>query len=90
MPAARFVVYGRVQGVGFRWFVWREAGRLGLRGLARNLADGSVEVIAEGGEEALEQLERSLARGPGAARVDGVQKSHLPRDAVIPKTFTIG
>src|SRR6266550_3326620 len=56
----RFLVHGHVQGVGFRWWVWRQATRLGLRGLARNLRDGSVEVIAEGSDSGLADLERAL------------------------------
>ena len=72
MPAARFLVHGRVPGVGFRWFVWRDAERLGLRGFARNVRDGSVEVIADGSPDALLELERALAQGPRAARVTRV------------------
>ena len=87
MARARFVVRGRVQGVGFRWYVWREAGRLGLKGVARNLADGTVEVLAEGQDEALSDLERALRRGPTAARVDGVDKSDLPREVALPNSF---
>jgi len=87
MARARFVVRGRVQGVGFRWFVWREAGRLGLKGVARNLADGTVEVLAEGQDEALGELERALGRGPAAARVESVDKSDLPREVNLPNSF---
>jgi acylphosphatase len=89
MPAARFRVEGRVQGVGYRWFVWREAARLGLRGSVCNLADGAVEVIAEGTEQALQGLERALARGPAAARVARVEKSDVPHDLQLPNTFDI-
>lgn len=85
----RWLVRGRVQGVGFRWFVWREAERLGLRGSAQNLPDGSVEVIAEGPEKALEALERSLGRGPAAARVDRVEKGEVPHDVALPNRFEI-
>ncbi len=73
--------------MGFRWFVWREAGRLGLKGVARNLADGTVEVLAEGREEALGALEGALRRGPSGARVDGVDKSDLPREIDLPNSF---
>jgi acylphosphatase len=89
MRAARFRVEGRVQGVGYRWFVWREAERLGLRGSVRNLADGAVEVMAAGTEEALQELARSLARGPAAARVARVEKSEVPHDMQLPTTFDI-
>jgi acylphosphatase len=89
MAAARFLVHGRVQGVGFRWFVWREAERLALRGSARNLPDGSVEVIAAGSDDALTQLSRALARGPVAARVTNVEKLEVPHEMVIPNEFDI-
>jgi acylphosphatase len=87
--ATRFRVQGLVQGVGFRWFVWRQAKRLGLRGLARNLRDGSVEVIADGPEAALVEFEQALRRGPPAARVDRVEKSDVPHEVVIPNGFDI-
>lgn len=62
-------VHGRVQGVGFRYFVVEKAQRLGLRGYARNEDDGSVEVLAQGRRGALENLLVLLWRGPAAARV---------------------
>ena len=87
MARVRFVVCGRVQGVGFRWFVWREGQRLGLVGVARNLADGTVEVLAEGDDKALGELERALSRGPSMARVERVDKSDLPREVDLPNSF---
>ena len=60
MARARFLVHGMVQGVGYRWFVRRAAGRLGVTGIARNLPDGGVEVLAEGATGALDELERDL------------------------------
>ncbi len=89
MAAMRFVVHGRVQGVGFRWWVWRQATRLGLHGLARNLRDGSVEVIAEGSDSGLADLERLLAQGPPAAQVERVEKSQVPHEVPIPNGFDI-
>ncbi len=89
MAAMRFVVRGRVQGVGFRWWVWRQATRLGLRGLARNLRDGSVEVIVEGSDATLLELEGLLAQGPPAARVERVEKSQVPHEVPIPNGFDI-
>jgi acylphosphatase len=68
----RFVVSGRVQGVGFRWFVLRHAQRDGLTGFTRNLPDGSVEVLAAGDVVALERLAAALRVGPPHARVDEV------------------
>jgi acylphosphatase len=72
MTCARFHVSGRVQGVFFRASTRQEALRLGLRGYARNLADGRVEVVACGSAEAVGELERWLWQGPPAARVDDV------------------
>jgi acylphosphatase len=74
----RYVVRGRVQGVGFRWFVEREAGTLGLAGWVRNNFDGSVEVLAMGTREQLSQLRARLRQGPRAARVDDVEESEAP------------
>jgi acylphosphatase len=71
--ARRFVVTGRVQGVGFRWFVEKEASDLGLSGWVRNRQDGTVEVLAAGSKEKLDALYDILQRGPRAARVDFVQ-----------------
>src|SRR5207248_5968328 len=72
--ARRFVVRGRVQGVGFRWFVEREAHTLGIAGWVRNNADGSVEVLAVGSRDQLSGLRSRLRQGPRAARVDEVQE----------------
>lgn len=65
-----FLVRGRVQGVGFRWFVHREASELGLRGWVRNTEAGEVEVVVAGSEESLAELRQSLNRGPRGSRVD--------------------
>src|ERR1700758_1951742 len=73
--ARRFVVRGRVQGVGFRWFVEREAHLLGIAGWVRNNADGSVEVLAIGTREQLAGLRSRLREGPRAARVDDVEEA---------------
>lgn len=89
MPVVRYVVRGRVQGVGFRWFVLRQAERLGIHGWARNLSDGGVEVVADATTEHLATLETALRRGPVAARVDSVEKTDLSHQADIPKTFDI-
>lgn len=74
MPAARFFVSGRVQGVFFRASTRDEARQLGLAGYASNLRDGRVEVYAEGDAEALERLEQWLRRGPPLARVESLQR----------------
>jgi acylphosphatase len=66
-------VRGRVQGVGFRWFVRERARALGLTGWVRNRQDGSVEVLAEGSDTALRELLDVLRAGPSGARVSGVE-----------------
>jgi len=85
----RWVVRGRVQGVGFRWFVGREAQRLGVGGFVRNLPDGTVEVVSQGTEAQLDALEEALARGPRMARVDAVDRLHVPLELEVPPAFAI-
>ena len=75
--ALRFVVRGRVQGVGFRAYVLRHAHTLGVRGTVRNQVDGSVEVVAVGGAAALESLLQRLRQGPLAARVESIDTTPL-------------
>ena len=75
IEARTFVVRGRVQGVGFRWFVEREAHMLGVAGWVRNNHDGSVEVLAVGTSDQLSGLRSRLHQGPRAARVDAVQEA---------------
>ena len=67
-----FLVKGRVQGVGFCWFVHREAAELGLRGWVRNTQDGHVEVLAAGEPDPLQELALTLRRGSRGSRVDKV------------------
>jgi acylphosphatase len=88
MSTKRFVVRGRVQGVGFRWFVEREAGMLGLAGWVRNNHDGTVEVLASGSDEQLQSLRAKLNQGPRAARVDAVEEhaAEAPKEL---KNFSI-
>ena len=80
MAARRYIVRGRVQGVGFRWFVEHEARQLGVNGWVRNNVDGTVEVLAIGNEQQLATLKERLQRGPRAARVDEVQE--IPAEPV--------
>ena len=83
MKTKRYVVRGRVQGVGFRWFVEREAHILGVAGWVRNNHDGSVEVLAQGTRDQLSGLRRRLREGPRAARVDKVEESEAqPKDGL--------
>jgi acylphosphatase len=70
--ARRFVIHGRVQGVGFRWFAQETASREGVCGWVRNLADGSVEAWVEGESDAVTRVERALRTGPRGARVEKV------------------
>jgi acylphosphatase len=77
MAARRLVVRGRVQGVGFRDALRREARRLALKGWVRNRADGTVEAVAVGDEAALAALQAWAGRGPPAARVAAVEASAL-------------
>jgi acylphosphatase len=79
MPEARrFVVRGRVTGVGFRWFVFDHAIHEGIGGFARNLPDRAVEVVAEGEAESMRRFEMALRQGPPGARVDEVEVEELP------------
>lgn len=85
----RLRIRGRVQGVWFRGATRRRAGELGLRGWARNLADGSVEVLAQGPPDAVEALVAWCAVGPDAARVDRVARAdEAPADDLV--DFRIG
>jgi acylphosphatase len=71
--ARRFVIGGRVQGVGFRIFAEAAASREGVHGYVRNLEDGSVEAVIEGDQAAVDRVELSLRRGPAAARVESFE-----------------
>jgi len=73
----RAIVRGRVQGVGYRVFALRTAVQLGVRGYARNLHDGSVEVVATGDTAQLAALQARLAQGPPGSRVDEVVPQSL-------------
>ena len=70
--ARRFVISGRVQNVGFRYFTQNAAAREGVAGWVQNLPDGRVEVFVEGDEDAVTRVERAIRSGPPGARVDNV------------------
>ena len=72
-----YLVKGRVQGVGFRWFVQREAAELGLRGWVRNTDSGHVEVVVAGEVDQLTDLKAALRRGSRGSRVDVVLEHEL-------------
>jgi len=80
-------ITGRVQGVGFRWFVVSEGRRLGVAGWVRNNPDGSVELEAEGSASELASLRARAAKGPPAARVESVQEM-VATTAELPTRFT--
>ncbi len=73
MHAYVFVVSGRVQGVGFRWFAEREASKRNVRGYVRNLDDGRVEILAQADGAALEEFRERIRQGPSASRVVQVE-----------------
>ncbi len=77
MTVCRYVIAGRVQGVGYRWFVRERCRALPVAGYVRNLESGQVEVVARGSSDALEQLEAILRHGPSAANVTKVEKSEI-------------
>jgi acylphosphatase len=81
MTTKRYIVHGIVQGVGYRYFVYRVALELGLAGWVRNNPLGTVEVLAGGSLEQLEQLEGLLRKGPFASRVDRLEVSEETQEA---------
>jgi acylphosphatase len=85
----RYLVSGLVQGVGFRWFVLRQAQRLHLTGFASNLADGRVEVVAGGTVEQLAELEERLRAGPASSRVVEVEVTDVGADTAPIAGFEI-
>jgi len=89
LVSVRWIVSGRVQGVGFRWFVFQRAQALGLRGWVSNLPDGRVDVCACGSRDALKAMEEALQRGPMAAAVDAVEKRDITPQITSTKTFYI-
>lgn len=77
LVSRRFVVGGRVQGVGFRYFTEEAALREGLSGYVRNRDDGTVEAEVEGDAESVERFELAIRRGPRASRIDSVEVTEL-------------
>lgn len=89
MKRIRFVVTGRVQGVGFRWFVKAEARPLGLTGWVRNREDGAVEGEVEGRDDAIEALVPCLEEGPSSAIVTNVEITEISDDRQHYKQFEV-
>ena len=85
--ARRFLVRGRVQRVGFRYFAEEMARLEGINGFVRNLPDGRVEALAEGEAEAVLRFERAIRRGPTGARVDDVETELIEPAGLV--TFRI-
>jgi acylphosphatase len=85
----RYRVSGRVQGVGYRAFVWRCANELGVKGWVRNMADGTVEALAETTEPGHQSFEHALREGPGWARVEFLLVVEESDHAELPAGFSI-
>jgi acylphosphatase len=85
----RYFVSGIVQGVGYRFFVQREAEKLGIGGYARNLHDGRVEVLAFGSPAQLEAMKRALERGPRFSSVSGVREEEAQPNPLHENGFAI-
>jgi acylphosphatase len=89
MACRRWTLSGRVQGVGFRWFVLNNAQALGIRGWVSNTWDGGVEVVALASRETIDAFGALLEKGPPAARVTQITNEDIPLDIVESKSFII-
>lgn len=86
--AVRWFVSGRVQGVGFRWFIVKQAESLKLQGWVSNLPDGRVEIVASGTIESLAAMDEFARQGPQWSRVDSVEKVDYPHEVNKGKPFS--
>jgi len=73
MPRINLLISGHVQGVGFRFFTSRTANSLGLKGYAKNLSNGKVEIVAEGSKQGLEKFLKRIAEGPITADIENIE-----------------
>ncbi len=89
MPRLGLQVYGRVQGVGFRYFTQQTAVALGLAGWVRNAKDGTVRIEAQGAEQPLQQFKVALGKGPRFASVQRVAEAELPMQEPAEAGFSI-
>ena len=89
MPRNRYIVQGRVQGVGFRYYTLQQARAIGVVGWVRNRPDGAVEVDAQGDAGQLERLQAALQRGPAFSQVLDVDATALDEDPCPRESFTI-
>ncbi|MEC4668857.1 MAG: acylphosphatase [Gemmatimonadales bacterium] len=87
--AYQWTVSGRVQGVGFRWFVLRAAKRSGVTGWVQNMWDGRVEVMGQGTVSSLHEFERELQNGPQLSIVEKVEKLEKTAEMGLFKSFEI-
>ena len=83
------MITGRVQGVGFRWFVLNVAQGLGVRGWVRNREDGAVEVVGLAAAATIDALDARLSSGPPGARIIRIDRSDIPHEIVDGKSFRI-
>ena len=90
MITKQFFIFGRVQGVGFRFFTLQEASKLGIKGTVRNRIDGSVEVIAQGTEDQISLMRAWLLDGTKTATVERVVENNYFEDKVFEKFLMIG
>lgn len=89
MTTIHLEIAGRVQGVGFRWFVRQQARRLGIAGWAVNTSTGTVEIVAKGEPGALKQLESAVGQGPSGAIVKSVTELAAIAEDEIPEGFDV-
>lgn len=89
MTIAHFAVRGRVQGVGFRWFVRSTARELGVLGWVRNVNDGSVEAMAAATDDVLDRFEARLRSGPAGSEVESVSRRRAEADGALPDPFLV-
>ncbi len=88
IQAVHVIVSGRVQGVGYRWFVQNVATKLGIKGYVRNLPDGTVELEAEGNPESLNTLINEMKKGPRGAYVQALQEQRKLLQSESERQFT--
>lgn len=87
--ACRWLIAGRVQGVGFRWYTIRKAEECGVAGWVRNLPDGRVEAVAKGKRDSIAAFDAVLRRGPRLSDVENVDKVDIPHETVSDKSFHV-
>lgn len=90
MITKQFFIFGRAQGLGFRFFTLQQAGKFVIKGTVRNRIDGSVEVIAQGSENQIALMRAWLLDGPKTATVERVVENNYFEDKVFEKFLMIG